>query len=174
MRDGSFSLLPAGDGGKTHPRRAAGTPTRWSSSWARTCCGSDRCSPRPSRSPRSRSAAGTSRRSADRQLGPADPQRRAADDHPGAAGQDLRRPGLRLHRRALSHPGRGGHRGRLAGGGDRPVRSPSSTGSRGETRNCGRVGITIENAGEPFDGKYTSRPPGTVTTRHGATPRPSR
>ena len=57
---------------------------------------------------------------------------------------------------AVPKPVRGRHRSNRPGGRDRQLVRRNRRCRAGETRNCGPMSASsIENAGEPFDGKYT-------------------
>ena len=125
-----------------------------------------------SRSTRSRSAAGTSPEAgAGRDRAGADhaaPSCRRSN--PAGPGQDVRRPGLRRHRRPLPHPGRGRRGGRRAGRGDRRrvrrVRGrgpgqPEAAGRRGDHASTGSASRSTASTPSPRPGTGSTRPPAT-------------
>ena len=124
------------------PRRRAAPParTRWCCSWARTCCGSARCSPSAEQVERGRGprlGRGDQEGAHGDRAGHDDQRDRAADRDPADARQGLRRPDLRGHRRPLPHPGRGRRGGQGARRRDRRrVRRVRGRRARA-TRNCG-------------------------------------
>ena len=98
----------------------------------------------------------------DRQLGPGRARkvlscRREAGRH----GQDIRRPDYVATDVRLPHPVRGRHRRNGAGRRDRRCVRRDRRGRAGKPEAAGQRGIKIDNAGEPFDGKYTI-----TTARH--------